>query len=1334
MNSKSLHHLVGVVMTATLIFVAASAFAQSWQTAQKLNIYHAKSARLYATENGCHFVYAKVDPSWTLTYRRYENGVLLSPVYLKTVFCPGMDITEAGNGDIHLAWENWEPDNEAGWAISTNDGVSFSYQTMTSGQQAKWPMIEAIGPDTSDDIMLSYGSFVNKSLKFNLWNGSSWGNWSTFGNFDNEYCMTDIYRSPKDGTVYRQYGENVNGDISVIMKRYNGNYWEEKIIVDNSGFFARSSLAVNPAGQVMCLWEQNSRVYIKLYTPGSGFGARIDVDGSNKGYAKICHIPRTNDFYVVYTDDSKRLWGKRYYAASGSLGTRELVSNGLGDAFSLGADVHASPDGTLYACWERWEGGQPQQYFNVKPAPVVQTGYLQGYVRDQYGVGISGVTVSTGAYTAVSGAGGAYLLETSTGTNCFTASKDYYTGQTICSITINQGMTTTQDFTVTASPPAAVSSFSADPSDSIVRLLWQNPTSGNFQGTMVRYSTTSYPTSPTDGTLLFDRHSVPGDWDGFDHTGLANGVTYYYTAFAHDADGHYSAGTQISATPQSYTIGQVKQMPDETVIDLFDKIVIGTFTSEGAYYIQEPDRSSGIRINAPPTGLNPGDVVDVSGILRTRTSGGLERELQNISVTVKSSGDRPRPVGMGLFHVGGASYSPYITGVQDANGNMGSGANNVGKLVKVWGKVTDKVTYFLFIDDGSGIPELVGRTGVMVRFPSVNPPAQIGDYVAITGVVMGNKPSGYTVNRRYIYAQDFSDLQVLQSSGTIAGNVVDAWGTGIAGATVSTTPGGYSATTGTYGTYTVLQVGEGQYDVTASATGYTDSTQTNITVTSGQTTTLNFVLASGKGKISGYVSDTGGQAISGATVTTNSGGYSTTSGDGGYYVITNVSPGTYSVTAEKTDYQSHTETGVTVTADATTTVNFNLHSMLGTISGHVRDTSGNPIGSASVYTSTGGYSTTSSSDGSYTLTQVSPGTYSVAATKSGYNPQTHTGVQVVGQQTTSLDFSLSPQPGTITGYVYDQSGSPIAGATVSTNTGGYTTTTASSGSYTLSGVAAGSYNVTASKTNYSPQSKSATVSPGGTVPLSFNLAGLPGSISGFVYDSGGTPLSGASVSTSSGGYSTTTGTNGGYTLNDVSPGTYNMTASKSLYNPQTVNNVVVNPNQNTSQNFNLVYNPVTEKLVNGNFSGGFFDFWGGTIGNSWGACWDGGFQQAIWDDYNAGGAYGLSQGVMGQVDGFKVGIGQTVHNLTPGATYTFSASFRRTGDNCSAWMGVKPGQSDNQLPSSGTNVPVATGQWVTGQVTGTVDATGKITVYAWVVREWGSDSWVYLDNLSVMSW
>lgn len=105
---------------------------------------------------------------------------------------------------------------------------------------------------------------------------------------------------------------------------------------------------------------------------------------------------------------------------------------------------------------------------------------------------------------------------------------------------------------------------------------------------------------------------------------------------------------------------------------------------------------------------------------------------------------------------------------------------------------------------------------------------------------------------------NFALTKTTVTTGTLTGTVTNsATGAAIAGATVATTTGGYIATTGSTGTYTIANITAGTYSVTCSATGFTSQSK-SATITSGATTTVNFALV------------TAGAAISSVTATPSS--------------------------------------------------------------------------------------------------------------------------------------------------------------------------------------------------------------------------------------------------------------------------------------------------------------------------------------------------------------------------------------------------------------------------------------------------------------------------------
>lgn len=100
-------------------------------------------------------------------------------------------------------------------------------------------------------------------------------------------------------------------------------------------------------------------------------------------------------------------------------------------------------------------------------------------------------------------------------------------------------------------PPASVSPFTAMPAYGRVILSWRNPADPDVASTMIRRKTGGFPVDRNDGQLIADRPATPGSFDTVQDTGLANGTTVYYAAFARDIHGNDAAPATASATPHA---------------------------------------------------------------------------------------------------------------------------------------------------------------------------------------------------------------------------------------------------------------------------------------------------------------------------------------------------------------------------------------------------------------------------------------------------------------------------------------------------------------------------------------------------------------------------------------------------------------------------------------------------------------------------------------------------------------------------------------------------------------------------------------------------------------
>lgn len=296
------------------------------------------------------------------------------------------------------------------------------------------------------------------------------------------------------------------------------------------------------------------------------------------------------------------------------------------------------------------------------------------------------------------------------------------------------------------------------------------------------------------------------------------------------------------------TVAQARVLPEGTPVQT-SGVVTGSFSGDSCTYIEDTDRCAGIRVAAYDASLAVGDVVQVSGTVsgyRPDGSNVVEPQITYATVTKLSTTAPLKPRGMSCLSVGGAALGPLLPGVVN-----GTGANNAGLLVHIAGRVTAIVSQYVYIDDGSRISDINGRVGVMVDWPAA-PAIGVGDMVSVTGIVAGSRPVGWSANRRFIRTRSMSDIRSF-STGAIAGTVSDSTGAGIVGATVTTTPGGYAATSGSGGAYAIANVPTGSYGVTASKAGYDPRTQDNVVVSRGQTTTINLALLTTP--FSGFVSN-----------------------------------------------------------------------------------------------------------------------------------------------------------------------------------------------------------------------------------------------------------------------------------------------------------------------------------------------------------------------------------------------------------------------------------------------------------------------------------------------
>jgi len=178
-------------------------------------------------------------------------------------------------------------------------------------------------------------------------------------------------------------------------------------------------------------------------------------------------------------------------------------------------------------------------------------------------------------------------------------------------------------------------------------------------------------------------------------------------------------------------VGEAKLSADQTPVEIQGVIVSAAF--DGFFYVQSPDRSSGIRVHRAGHGLSAGQVVNLSGTVKTNAHG--ERYIEAAGVTVLQAA-AVAPVAMNQRTVGGGVAGSPPAGQAGVTG--GTGLNNVGLLVRVTGKVTAIAGdgSWVTIWDGSPVHDAGGNPGIRCITPGMLPAVvTTRDTLSITGPV-----------------------------------------------------------------------------------------------------------------------------------------------------------------------------------------------------------------------------------------------------------------------------------------------------------------------------------------------------------------------------------------------------------------------------------------------------------------------------------------------------------------------------------------------------------------------------------------------------------------------
>ncbi|MEN6521655.1 MAG: hypothetical protein ABFD46_10975 [Armatimonadota bacterium] len=189
------------------------------------------------------------------------------------------------------------------------------------------------------------------------------------------------------------------------------------------------------------------------------------------------------------------------------------------------------------------------------------------------------------------------------------------------------------------------------------------------------------------------------------------------------------ACTATYIAPDAIALPNAKKSADGTPIRITGAIVSAAWPD--VFYIEADNRASGIRVEKTAHGLICGKLADVVGILGTNADG--ERFIQASTAISNGDGD-VKPLGMTNKLIGGGSLLDSVTGIGQMGVLKGFGLNNIGLLVRTFGRVVEieqviapaLPTWFI-IDDGSDAQvKCIVPDGVSINSE--------WDYVSVTGI------------------------------------------------------------------------------------------------------------------------------------------------------------------------------------------------------------------------------------------------------------------------------------------------------------------------------------------------------------------------------------------------------------------------------------------------------------------------------------------------------------------------------------------------------------------------------------------------------------------------
>lgn len=326
--------------------------------------------------------------------------------------------------------------------------------------------------------------------------------------------------------------------------------------------------------------------------------------------------------------------------------------------------------------------------------------------------------------------------------------------------------------------------------------------------------------------------------------------------------------------------------------------------------------------------------------------------------------------------------------------------------------------------------------------------------------------------------------------------------------------------------------------------------------------------SNGSASVRGLVADAAsGLPLAGASVQVVAGGDAATGSDAnGNFTLSGIAAGNLTLRFARLGYASRDISLTVGTGQSLSigTVALAPASLSATLSGIVRNDSGQPLAGAVVAAGTAAATTNAS--GAYSIANLSPGPLTVTVTLANYRTAAAT-LDVAAN--TNYTFSPGlipvskpvPTTATISGKVVNATTKAgIAGATV--KVAGQSVTSTSGGAFSVANVAPGAFTIAVSASGYQPVSGSGTAVAGPNAIGDIALSAMPTSstLSGLVTDGAtGAPVAGATVAVQGQGAAVVTDAAGKYSIAGITGTGFALNVGAADYFSQVLNVALPQP-------------------------------------------------------------------------------------------------------------------------------------------------------------------------------